>query len=120
MKEYQSLRHTRWDCKYHVVFIPKRRKKRIFGVLRRHLGEIFREVASHKESQIVERHMMGDHVPDRVPGASERRGHRRIYACPPGGHRHAPGPYLRGRTSAANQMQGQAVAEVELEFDPRP
>ena len=38
MKEYQSLSHTRWDCKYHVVFIPKRRKKRIFGELRRHLG----------------------------------------------------------------------------------
>lgn len=38
MKEYQSLSHTRWDCKYHVVFIPKRRKKRVFGALRRHLG----------------------------------------------------------------------------------
>ena len=38
MKEYQSLSHTRWDCKYHIVFIPKRRKKRIFGVLLRHLG----------------------------------------------------------------------------------
>lgn len=37
MKEYQSLAHTRWDCKYHVVFIPKRRKKAIFGSLRRHL-----------------------------------------------------------------------------------
>jgi len=62
MKEYQSLSHTRWDCKYHVVFIPKRRKKRVFGVLRRHLGEIFHELASHKESKIVEGHMMGDHV----------------------------------------------------------
>jgi putative transposase len=46
MKEYQSLSHTRWDCKYHVVFIPKRRKKRIFGALRRQ----------------VEGHLMGDHV----------------------------------------------------------
>lgn len=41
MKEYQSLSHTRWDCKYHVVFIPKRRKKRVFGLLRKHLGEMF-------------------------------------------------------------------------------
>jgi len=41
MKEYQSLSHTRWDCKYHIVFIPKRRKKKVFGVLRRHLGQIF-------------------------------------------------------------------------------
>ena len=47
MKEHQSLSHTRWDCKYHVVFIPKRRKKRIFGVLRRQLGEIFHELADH-------------------------------------------------------------------------
>jgi|SRR6516225_2096626 putative transposase len=62
MKEYQSLSHTRWDCKYHVVFIPKRRKKRIFGVLRRHLGEIFRELAKHKESEVVEGRLMPDHV----------------------------------------------------------
>jgi len=62
MKEYQSLSHTRWDCKYHVVFIPKRRKKRVFGVLRRHLGEMFHELASHKEAKIVEGHLMGDHV----------------------------------------------------------
>ena len=58
----QSLRRTRWECKYHVVFIPKKRKKRIFGVLRQHLGEIFRELAKHKEAQIVEGHLMGDHV----------------------------------------------------------
>lgn len=62
MKEYQSLAHTRWDCKYHVVFIPKRRKKAIFGSLRRHLGEIFRELAKHKESEVVEGHLMPDHV----------------------------------------------------------
>ena len=62
MKEYQSLSHTRWDCKYHVVFIPKRRKKKVFGVLRRHLGEIFHELASHKESKVVEGHLMPDHV----------------------------------------------------------
>src|SRR6185437_9881606 len=59
MKEYQSLSHTRWDCKYHIVFIPKRRKKKVFGVLRRHLGEKFHELALHKESKIVEGHMMG-------------------------------------------------------------
>lgn len=62
MKEYQSLSHTRWDCKYHVVFIPKRRKKAIFGALRRHLGGIFRELAQHKEAQVVEGHLKPDHV----------------------------------------------------------
>ena len=54
MKEYQSLEHTRWDCKYHVVFIPKRRKKVIFGKLRKALGEVFRELAVHKEAKVVE------------------------------------------------------------------
>jgi putative transposase len=62
MKEYQSLSHTRWDCKYHIVFIPKKRKKKIFGVLRQHLGEIFHELARHQESKIVEGHLMPDHV----------------------------------------------------------
>ena len=41
MKECRSLAHKRWDCKYHIVFIPKRRKKKLFGVLRRHLGKVF-------------------------------------------------------------------------------
>ena len=62
MKGYQSLSHTRWDCKYHVVFIPKRRKQKVFGALRTHLGEIFKELAQHKESQVVEGHLMSDHV----------------------------------------------------------
>ena len=48
--------------KYHVVFIPKRRKKAIFGALRKHLGGIFRELALHKEAQVVEGHLMPDHV----------------------------------------------------------
>jgi len=62
MKEYQSLSHTRWDCKYHIVFIPKRRKKTIFGALRGHLGEVFRELARHKEAEVVEGHLRPDHV----------------------------------------------------------
>ena len=62
MKEYQGLSHTKWDCKYHVVFIPKRRKKAIFGALRRHLGELFRELALQREAKIDEGHLMVDHV----------------------------------------------------------
>ena len=62
MKDYQSLSHTRWDCKYHVVFIPKYRRKRIFGTVRRQLGEVFHELAKQKESRIVEGHLMADHV----------------------------------------------------------
>jgi putative transposase len=62
MREYQSLSHTKWNCKYHVVFIPKRRRKQIFGELRRHLGEIFHELAKQKGCEIVEGHLMADHV----------------------------------------------------------
>ena len=62
MKEYQSLSHTRWDCKYHVVFIPKRRKKLIFGKLRKHIGEVLHDLANQKESVIVEGHLMLDHI----------------------------------------------------------
>ena len=62
MKEYQSLSHTKWDCKYHVVFIPKRRRAAIFVALRNHLGEIFRELALQRESKVVEGHLMKDHV----------------------------------------------------------
>ncbi len=62
MKEYRSLAHTRWDCKYHVVFIPKRRKKKLFGALWKRLGEMFRELASHKDSAVVKGHLMPDHV----------------------------------------------------------
>ena len=62
MKDYQSLNHTRWDCKYHVVFIPKRRKKAIYGSLRKHLGEVFHELARQKQSVIVDGHLRPDHI----------------------------------------------------------
>jgi putative transposase len=62
MDEYQSLNHTKWDCKYHVVFIPKGRKKALFGRVRRDLGEVFRRLAEQKESRIEEGHLMQDHV----------------------------------------------------------
>jgi putative transposase len=59
---YQSLSHSKWDCKYHVVFIPKKRRKVLFGRARRCLGEIFHALARQKECQIVEGHLMADHV----------------------------------------------------------
>ena len=62
MKNYESLSHTRYDCKYHVVFIPKYRRKKIYGAIRQHLGEIFHEVAKQKESRILEGHLKGGHV----------------------------------------------------------
>ncbi|HAA27090.1 MAG TPA: IS200/IS605 family transposase [Cyanobacteria bacterium UBA8553] len=62
MKDTGSLSHTKWECKYHVVFIPKYRKKALYYELRQHLGELFRELASHKECRIEEGHLMSDHV----------------------------------------------------------
>jgi putative transposase len=62
MDEFESLSHTKWDCKYHVVFIPKRRRKTLYAELRRHLGEVFRRLAAQKESRIEEGHLMPDHV----------------------------------------------------------
>jgi putative transposase len=62
MDEYASLSHTKWECKYHVVFIPKCRRKVLYGQLRQHLGEVFHELARQKESRIDEGHLMRDHV----------------------------------------------------------
>lgn len=62
MDNYESLGHTKWECKYHVVFIPKCRRKVLYGQLRRHLGEVFRELATRRESRIEEGHLMPDHV----------------------------------------------------------
>ncbi len=59
---YASLAHTSWECKYHVVFIPKYRRKALYGELRPHLGETFRELARRRESEVVEGHLMVDHV----------------------------------------------------------
>jgi|SRR5947209_18462501 len=62
MDKFKSLNHTRWECKYHIVFIPKCRRKTLYSQLRVHLGEVFRMLAAQKESQIEEGHLGPDHV----------------------------------------------------------
>ena len=62
MDEYESLSHSAWECKYHVIFIPKCRRKTLYAELRRHLGEVFRRLAEQKQSRIEEGHLMPDHV----------------------------------------------------------
>ncbi len=54
MDKFESLNHTKWTCKYHVVFIPKGRRRALYGTLRPHLGEVFRTLAQQKESRIEE------------------------------------------------------------------
>ena len=61
-QSYQSLSHSKWDCKYHVVFVPKYRRKVMYGEIRKFLGPIFHELARQKECRIVEGHLMPDHV----------------------------------------------------------
>ena len=62
MRDYKSLTHTRWDCKYHIVFIPKKRQKLIYGAIRKHLGEILHDLARRKGVVIEEGHLMPDHI----------------------------------------------------------
>ena len=62
MERYESLNHTKWDCKYHLVWIPKYRKKVLYGQLRKELGAVLRELALQKESEVVEGGLKVDHV----------------------------------------------------------
>ena len=62
MRDYKSLSHTRWDCKYHIVFIPKKRQKFIYGTIRKDLGEILHDLAKRKGVIIEEGHLMPDHI----------------------------------------------------------
>ena len=62
MQTYETLKHSTWECKYHIVFIPKYRKKVLYGQVRRELGPVLRELARQKESEIIEGHLMADHV----------------------------------------------------------
>ena len=62
MDNKQSLIHTVWECKYHVVWIPKYRRKVLYGQLRKHLGEVLKELVLHKESKVIEGHLKSEHV----------------------------------------------------------
>ena len=62
MNEAENLSHTKWQCKCHVVFIPKCHRKTLYRQLKRYLGEVFRGLAAQKESRIEEGHLIPDHV----------------------------------------------------------
>jgi putative transposase len=62
MDEYESLSHTKWECKYHVIFIPKYQRRKLYGELRNHLDEVLRNLATQKESRVEKAHLMPDHV----------------------------------------------------------
>lgn len=85
MDEFDSLSHSKWECKYHVVFIPKCRRRTLYEQLRQHLGEVFRKLAERKECRIEEGHLMPDHV------------HMMISIPPKHAVSHAQGQILRMR-----------------------
>ena len=62
MHEWQSLSHVRWDCKYHVVIIPKYRKRKLYGEVRKHAGEVIRDLCRQRGIEMVEGHLMPDHI----------------------------------------------------------
>jgi putative transposase len=97
MDEYQSLSHTKWDCKYHMVFIPKCRRKTLYIELRRHLGDVFRRLAEQRESRIEEGHLMPDHVHMMISIPPDVRCHRSLALL----KERAPSIWL-GCTASAN------------------
>ena len=62
MHDWESLSHVRWDCKYHLVFVPEYRQKKLYRKFRRKVGEIFRESCKQRSLELLEGHLMADHV----------------------------------------------------------
>ena len=62
MNNTHSLAHTKWECKYHVVWIPKYRRRKLFVEIRQELGPVLGELATHKESEILEGRLLIDHI----------------------------------------------------------
>ena len=62
MREWQSLAHVKWECKYHIVFVPKYRRKTMFGQVRKRIGKLFQQLCRQKEIGLIEGHVMPDHV----------------------------------------------------------
>ena len=62
MHDWSSLSHVRWDCKYHIVFVPKYRKKKLYGKFRNRVGEIIRDLCRQRGVELLEGHLMPDHI----------------------------------------------------------
>jgi putative transposase len=62
MKDWQSLAHTKWECKYHIVIVPKYRMKILYGRVKRRIGQILRELCRYKDIELLEGHAMPDHI----------------------------------------------------------
>ena len=118
MKNYESLSHTRYDCKYHVVFIPKYRRKKIYGAIRRHLGEIFHELAKQQESRILEGHLKGDHVHARLSARASAMAVSSVQA--PAGRSNGPPPTMSSRRGCVSREQNSSVVPTASCAKTRP
>jgi putative transposase len=92
MDDYDNLSHSVWDCKYHVVFIPKYRKKALYGELRRRMGEMIRTLAAQKVCKVLEGHVMPDHVHMLIAAATTQPPWAAHFSMPPA----LPGDRLPG------------------------
>jgi REP element-mobilizing transposase RayT len=118
MSDVQSLNHSKWECKYHITWIPKCRRKSLYGGLRKYLGKVFRELARQKECEILEGHLAEDHVHMLV--ASNPTQIRRI-----ADHRLLEGqecnPYCQGLHGAEKKLSRSAFLGQRLPcVDSRP
>ena len=62
MHDWQNLSHVRWECKYHIVIIPKYRKRELYGQFRNRVGEVIRDLCRQRGVELLEGHLMGDHI----------------------------------------------------------
>ncbi len=112
MGDYESLSHSKWECKYHVVFIPKCRRKTLYVELRRHRGDVFRKLAEQKESKIEEGHLLGSraHV-DLDPSEARSVAGDRIYQ---GKERDPLGSCIRGEEAKLRRstLLGEGILRI--------
>ena len=95
MGTVESLGHTRWDCKYHLVWIPKCRRKVLYGQLRQHLAQVLHDLAGQKESKILEGHLQADHV-HMLVSIPPKYSVAQVVGIHQGQKRHSPCPKLLG------------------------
>jgi hypothetical protein len=105
----ESLSHTKWECKYHVVLIPQGGRKQLYGELRRYVGEVFRKLAEQKESRIEEGHLLPDHVPMMIAIPPKYAGVHQEEERDPSGH----GCMESGRETLWDSISGRAVLGVD-------
>ena len=116
MDDYENLSHSKWECKYDGVFIPKYRRKTLYGELRQHLGEVFRRLAIQKESWVEEGHLMPDHVHMMI---SIQRPHRAALSGPKPKAPGFAGGYLPSSSASRGPWQSASYQQAHPRIQRR-